>query len=541
MSNYDKITDEQLVEIQKLLNMGMSVRSIARDILGNEKRESTLRHKISIGLLNRSLGAKATEDSDKPVVSGSLHCPTRLRGSFSGKRFVFTSAQNNTYVHEKFLRSLEQYCSINDAELVVGTYKYNTNGFQNNSKDDIWYDPKIRDYINNESLGIAEGLLWCGELNILPTAVNPIAGLHNYTNRDSGIIPHAKVQLESLPTPKHEPARMLYTTGTVTQRNYVDMKAGQKAAHHHVFGALVVEVDADGEWFVRQLVSETESGCFFDLEYYYTPDGLGFNGEPCSVEAINWGDIHQAKIDDVVAAASWGDEGCMMDMLQPEHVFLHDVLDQARRNHHNIKDPYFRFMMQQGNTECVKEEVEQTAELIASMNGRGTKVVVVESNHDLALQKWLKEQDYRYDPVNAVFFLELQLATYEAMRDKKPFSVFEYACRQTTEGLEGVSFLKTDESYTICGDIECGSHSHLGNNGARGTVRAYQMQGARFNIGHSHSSTIKDGVYQAGVSGCLDMGYNSGGSSWNQSHIVTYSNGKRAIVTLKNGKWRAIN
>lgn len=539
MSVYDKITDEQLIEIQKLLDMGISVRSIAREYLGNEKRESTLRNKINTGKLNRSLAAKPIDDSDKPVVSGSLHCPTRLRGSLEGKKFVFTSAQNNTYVHNKFLLSLEKYCEINNAELVVGTYKYNTNGFQNTSKEDVWFDPKIRKYINNDSLYIADGLLWCGELNILPTAVNPIAGLHNYTNRDSGIIPHAKVQLESLPTPKNEPARMMYTTGTVTQRNYVDMKAGQKASHHHVFGALVVEIDEDGDWFVRQLVGETESGCFFDLEYYYTPEGLGCGGDPCCVEAVNWGDIHQAKIDPVVAEVSWSGKDSIMDILQPEHIFLHDVLDQTRRNHHNIKDPYFRFKMQQCGTECVKEEVRQTAELIASMNNRGSKIIVVESNHDLALQKWLKEQDYKTDPVNAIFFLEMQLATYEAMKNNEDFSVFEYACKSTTEGLDNVTFLKTDESYTICGDIECGSHGHNGNNGARGTLRAFQMQGARFNIGHSHSANIKDGVYQAGVSGKMDMDYNLGGSSWSQSHIITYSNGKRTIVTLKNGKWRA--
>ena len=141
-------------------------------------------------------------------------------------------------------------------------------------------------------------------MNILPTAVNPISGLQNYTNKDSAIIPHAKLQLESLPTPKFEPAKMMYTTGTVTQRNYVQMKAGQKASINHVFSALVVEIDSDGDWFVRQLVAESETGNFFDLGWYYTPDGK--HQEPYCVEAINWGDIHSAKLDKVVADISWG-------------------------------------------------------------------------------------------------------------------------------------------------------------------------------------------------------------------------------------------
>jgi hypothetical protein len=116
--------------------------------------------------------------------------------------------------------------------------------------------------------------------------------------------------------------------------------------------------------------------------------------------------------------------------------------------------------------------------------------------------------------------------------------VFEHACKTRNKNLKDVIFLSEDESFTICGDIECGSHGHNGNNGARGSTRAFQKQGKRFNIGHQHSAGIKDGVYVAGVSGKLDMGYNVGGSSWTHSHIVTYKNGKRAIITLKNGKWR---
>lgn len=130
--------------------------------------------------------------------------------------------------------------------------------------------------------------------------------------------------------------------------------------------------------------------------------------------------------------------------------------------------------------------------------------------------------------------------TYKAIkRSYEDFQIFSHACRSVNEDMENVTFLSEDESHLICGDIECGQHGHNGNNGARGSIIAFQKQGKRFNVGHAHSATIKDGVYVAGVSGKLDMGYNVGGSSWSNSHIVTYSNGKRTIITLKNGKWRA--
>lgn len=476
---------------------------------------------------------------EKPIAGGMIVTPDDTRECLLGKKFVFTSAQNNTYVHSNFLKSLEGYCTHNNAELIIGTFHYNKKGFQNGKSEESWFDPSIRKYILDESREIAKGLLWCGELNILPSAVNPLSGLHNYTNRDSGIVPHAKLQLESLPTPLYDDCRMMYTTGTVTQRNYVEMKAGQKAKHHHSFSALVVEVDEQGVWFVRQLCAEKTTGCFFDLEYYYTPDGIGMDGDPCVVEAINFGDIHAAKLDPVVAEVSWGKGAySMMESLQPHHLFLHDIFDMQSKNHHNIKDPYFLYKMHIQGTESVKEEVVLTASVIESMNNRGAKVVIVESNHDLALEKYLKEQDYRNDPVNAIFFLEMQLQNYYAMEGGKKLRTFKTACNMVNSELEGVLFLETDESFKICGDIECGSHSHLGNNGGRGSVLAYQKTGIRCNIGHSHSATIKDGVYQAGVSGRLQMGYNKGNSSWSNSHIVTYSNGKRTVVTIKDGKWR---
>lgn len=474
---------------------------------------------------------------DKPVASGEIDCPVKHRKALTGNKFVFTSAQNNTYVHDKFLRSLLHYCEEESAELVVGTYHYNKNGFQNASKDDVWFDPKIRDYILDESCEIAEGLVYCGELNILPTAVNPISGLQNYTNKDSAIIPHAKLQLESLPTPKHDPAKMMYTTGTVTQRNYVQMKAGQKASHNHVFSALVVEIDDDGDWFVRQLVAESETGKFFDLGWYYTPEGK--EQEPYCVEAINWGDIHAAKGDDTVFDISWGSRpDSMINYLAPRHVLLHDIFDHKNRNHHNIKDPYFRFKMFVGKTESVRDEVELTAEIIADMLDKCPNVVIIESNHDLALERWLKEQDYKKDPVNALFFLEMQLENYKAMQKGEKLCTFKTACNLINDKTKEAIFLGTDESYLICGDIECGQHGHNGNNGARSSVRTFQMQGGRFNTGHTHSATIKDGVYTAGISGSLEAGYNTGGSSWGHSHIVTYSNGKRCIITIKNGKWK---
>jgi hypothetical protein len=212
------------------------------------------------------------------------------------------------------------------------------------------------------------------------------------------------------------------------------------------------------------------------------------------------------------------------------------------RNHHTINDPYVKFALYVQNKDWVSEDVARVSDVLNLMYRSYCQTVIVESNHDLALQRWLKTADYKTDPANALFFLDCQLATYNAIADgNQEFSVFKYALTKHNPKLRSVRFLRTDESFMICGKdgIECGAHGHLGNNGARGSINAYQKLGTRYNIGHSHSANIRDGVYQAGVSAKMDMGYNQGGSSWSHSHIVTYANSKRTIVTLKNGKWKA--
>lgn len=526
--------DSVKIEVFRLSNDGWSIREIS-ERLGISK--------TSIGDFLRQKTYQAWwSENQKPIAAGVKDDHHTNIKKLNRRRYILTSAQNNTFVHTKFFDTLEVAADHLDAQILVGTFSYNTNGFQNLEKGDgEWFDPKIKPYITDEPVQLCEGLTWFGELNILPTAVNPLSGFHSYSKGGSGIVPHAKMQLESLPTHKTEPCRMMYTTGAVTLRNYIEKKAGQKASFHHVFGALLVEVDDDGDWFVRQLVANSDTGEFQDLDTYYHPQGVN---EGVRVEAINWGDIHVEKLDRNVfhGAMSVDNENSMLMQLKPKYQFVHDVLDMKSRNHHNINDPYFRFkqaMVEQQDS--VKDDCDKVNSFLCKINVDFSRIIVVESNHDLALKRWLRESDYKNDPVNAIFFLECQLAMYKAIaRGDDNFSILEHVIKNSNQAHYGITFLRTDESFRICGDIECGHHGHLGVNGSRGSIGVYQKLGTRYNIGHSHSAGIKDGVYVAGVSGELDMGYNEGGSSWSHSHIVTYPNGKRAIITMKDDKWRAL-
>lgn len=484
----------------------------------------------------------------KPLASGKVAETHEKRPQLKGKKFLITSAQNNTYVHEGFVRAMESYCEKNGAQLLVSPFSYNKNGFINSTVhpgvDDQWYDPKIVKYMAREQSQVADGLIFCAELNILPTAVNPLSGFENYTKDQSGIIPHATQAMQSLPGMKEDGARFLYSTGTCTQRNYVQKKAGQKAEAHHTYGAVLVEIDDDGEWFVRQIAAD-DKGAFYDLDKKYMPNGTVLKDQ--HPEAINWGDIHIEKVDPVILQASVG-AGGMLDTLKPKYQVFNDTQDFTTRNHHNLKDPNF-WTAQYHSPEkpSVEKGLSLTAQFMKAAERPNVKSLVVNGNHDEhAFRKWLSEADTRYDPANRAFWHECNAKMAREIENGNiDFNVFEWAVREKAP-LMTTHFLPIDTSYVICkdsngGGIEVGLHGDIAANGGRGSgARSFRNIGRKANIGHTHSAGIHQGVFVAGTMSLLDMGYNTGPSSWSHSDILTYANGKRTIITKKsNGKWCA--
>lgn len=528
---------------------GGDYKSTARLLKNAGLREISLRTYFRYKNAYLNLG-EATDNDDRPVYGGVIHSPDKYRSSLKGKRFVFTSAQNNTLVHKNFFNNLKEYCYINKSELVVSTFTYNKHAYSNkdvDNADGLWYDPLIVPYINNKSCTLTdaiEGLVYCGELDVIPTAARPLSGFDSYTHTSSSIIPHAKVSMITVPTLKGAYNKFMYTTGAITLRNYIERKAGQKAAFHHVYGALVVEIDEDGLFFARHIIAD-EDGNFYDLEYYYS-DGVPYTNQ--RVEAITYGDFHAEAVDEHAFRACVE----MRDILRPKYQFLHDITDFRPRNHHTINDPHENAYKYYNKQDSVLYGMRLTKDLILKLLRKGTTTVVVESNHDLAFERWLKNPMGHSDVVNAKIWHEYNMQIHEALFNRtkiRPFVQCMYDLMLDennifiTDLVYDLIFLETDESFKTCNEhgngIENGMHGHMGASGSRGNPLQFRKLGVKTNTGHTHSAMIIDGVYVAGCNCKLDMGYNKGASTWSHSDIITYANAKRTIITKKNGKWRA--
>lgn len=468
--------------------------------------------------------------------------------------YILTSAQNNTNLHTPTWENLKALAAHYGSQIFVSTFLYSKRGLgQRNDKaqlkpgardqGELWFDPAIIPYINNDRVEIAKGLVWCGELNILPTAEKPLTGLEVYTGRASMIVPHTHLAMQSIATVGGSGTKFNYTTGTVTLRNYIQRKEGFKAEFHHTYGALLVETDDNGHWWVRQLVADSD-GTIHDLDVKVS-GGVVVTGQ--RVEAITFGDVHVANIDKTIREETWGEDG-MVDQLRPRFQFVHDVLDMYARNHHTKKDPYKGFKRYIQKKDSVQDEVENVALFLADIKRDDCQTVVVNSNHDRHLGRWLAENDGRYDPVNASFWswLNAYAIDYQSMNDGQEPDHLKMAIEREDPGFESnnnVLFLPADTSFVICpkhgGGIECGLHFDIGSNGSRGQLSWFAKLGRRSNGGHSHSAGIIGGAWQAGTTSKLELEYNHGPSSWSHSHIITHENGKRQMVTFFAGKWRA--
>jgi hypothetical protein len=532
---------EQREAIAKLMaKHAGNVSAIARDM--GLSRATVQEHIRKLGVKKPLAGGKQrAKEVKEPLPSTGVV-----------KRFILTSAQNNTFIHKDFWENVLAMATHYDAKIMVGTFSYNQNMFgklavKNGTKKDyeeeLWYDPKLLPYISDARIELAPGLTWCGNMNILPTEDNPISGLETYGGSTSVIFPHTKLEMRSIATMPDMPVKMIYTTGAVTLMNYLQKKLGIKAEHHHRYAFLIAEVDADGNWWVRQVAARKNGKTIQDLNVL-VENGIVTSTE-ATVDAITWGDLHATNSQPEIVGVSMK----MLDTLRPKYQFIHDVMEGVSVNRHYIKHaplPHEYFHRWLRGLHRVDEELKQSRAILEQYLRPWCQTIAPDANHDAKwLESWLSKFDYRYDPANAELFLRMQNFMYAEIRKNitapKNVNLMKYAFEKEA-GLKAgaVKFLLPDESFTV-GEVELGQHGHLGPNGTFGSPANLAKIGKKATTAHTHSAGIYHGLYVAGTSSKLtkDWDYTMGPSSWSWSHVVQYANGQRAIVTMKNGKWRA--
>jgi hypothetical protein len=451
------------------------------------------------------------------------------------KRFIVTAAQNATPVHDKWWATLRIMAAALEAEILVIPLRYKnpTSQWSGSQQNAEHWDAAVRPYLWNVRKALNKNLMVLGDIKIQPTASDPLMGADALSHAASGIIGHTKLQMRCIPTPSHRMAKILTTTGACTVANYTDSRAGRLGEFHHSLSAVLVELDGS-RFFLRHVHYDAKGNGCTDLETRYTPVGYGKAPPPT---ALVMGDTHVDFIDPAVERATFG-KGGMVDRLRPRHLVWHDLLDSYSCNPHHKNNPFNAIAKRAIGADAVRAEVNRAIEFVKARTGKAISVIVG-SNHNDFLRRWIVSHDWRLDPTNAEFYLETALAMVRGTKigpkgTEYPDPFTHWAERAS---LNHVRVLKDDESLMLAG-VEVGMHGDKGPNGVRGSIKNLRRIGVKSIIGHSHTPGIDEGAYQVGTSTRLRLEYNHGASSWLNAHCVLHEDGKRQIVVIVDGKWR---
>ncbi len=471
----------------------------------------------------RSPWVRSTASGD---ASAAIAMPLPQVGS---SRFIVTSMEVDAELHVGFWSNLKAYSERIGAKMVV--VRLGSGPIRSG-------DVMLRTLAGNGRISVGPGVLDVIGDAARGQPVRPFDGHAGPRDAAWNLVGHPAIQMETLARMRAGGLRMQMTTGAVT----MPRRSGRGPRRREV-GAVIAEVASDGHAHCRHLLADCDGpGDFSDLDVRVSKGMITFGNR---VEALVFGDVHHAHLDAEVASKTWGVSGkgndpseCLVDRLRPRTMVFHDVCDFSARSHHDARDPHRRFALASAGMDCVRTEIEAVAAFLRDSRREWCQSVVVRSNHDQGLVRWLREGDFRTDPINAEFFLECSLALLRRLAAGHDSDGYlEEVLRSCSDdGLAGVRFLASGEGLELAG-IECGIHGHISADGKRGSMPFFEGLGMRAVLGHTHRPTTRGDLCTVGV--CQpDLVYARGPlTAWATGHVIVHEDGTRQHLIFDGGRF----
>lgn len=448
------------------------------------------------------------------------------------KRFIITTAVTSCQVDEDLLLSMENFCQRKDAAvlaLVASDPAHNKEfGKKYGSIDrriveSKYAFPVVGDTALNTNLYIST-------IKLSAKHIDPITGLSRIGQRNGSFIyASPKQRLKATAVSNTKLPHMLMTTGAITKpdystENYMSERTAHIAENDHIMGAIIVEVVDKDIYHFRQIQGD-KFGSFIDLGVQYNPDGSTNDIAP---KAFVLGDWHSGETDPI-AKQAWIE---ITKQLNIETIVLHDTFNGMSINHHEDHMGILKAQRAHMNQLDLESELKMLAKDLDDWTSLVDSVVIVKSNHDIFLERYLQDGKYVKDPHNHKISLYLSLAMLD---DKDPL---QYGVeKQGLQNPSKITWLQMDDDYRIAG-IQLGAHGHCGASGSRGSLKAMEAAYGHSVSGHSHTPEILRQSFQVGTSSYLKLSYNKGPSSWMHSSCLVYPNGSRQLINVIDGKWR---
>lgn len=540
-----RYTDEELLERGASLREKLGRRVLLREYVeATGVSDATIRSRFgSWGAFSQQWQGESKRDEttrkaskarqlDAPVAALSA---ARVRGLERRRNYLVTSLTNNVGVEPAAWAAFLQLAEHRKAQPVVIPTRYMNPTSQlspQDDGDDVWWPEEGRPFMVEQEVRLHEQLRLMAHVRIGATRANPLTGKRGLSKGESAIFGHPQLAMETVATPHHRLPKILYTTGSLSHKDYSRSDAGTRAAFHHSHAAIMVETR--GSRFHMREVTWDGRG-FTDLDVYATPRRVHQAARPA---ALVTGDEHAWWACPWVKRATYGPGG-IVDVLRPARIIRHDVMDSYSISHHH--DDLTRAVKAEAGWNGLEDELRETLDYVLETTPDFATTYVVASNHHDHVKRWLAGDKRRVDPRNLRLWHWLNWQVLEAATIGDGGAVipdpFQLWARQYTEDDPRVVFLERDDTLRING-VELAIHGDRGPNGARGSRRNLSEIGTRSMIGHSHAPGIWQGVYQVGTSSVLRMEYNVGPSGWLNTHGLLHANGRRQLVHVIEGAWR---
>ena len=450
------------------------------------------------------------------------------------KRFFVTTAVTGCRANDEFIASIKNFCSRNNAHALIlvasdpAHNKFAPGANYGTVDAQLANDPDISIVVSDIALNTN---LYISTVKLSAKAIDPATSMGRIASKNGTFIfASPKQRLKAIPISNKKFPHYTMTTGAVTiadysTDNYMSGRTAFIAEHDHIMGGLIVEVVDDDRYHFRQ-VQINEDGAFIDLGVQYHADGSVNQIAP---EAFVLGDWHSGSTDPL-AKSAWFE---MAKLLKVNKLIMHDLFDADSINHHERENVISRARKVEKNRHDLRSEVQFLVNDLNELTDLVEEVIVVKSNHDEFLDRYLTSGYYVKDPQNHRYALDLAIV---AMDGEDPL-VHAVHSAVGLKKPNNIRWLDRDEDYKIAG-IQLGAHGDLGANGSRGGLKSIETSYGLSVTGHSHTPEILRGAYQVGTTSYLKLGYNRGPSSWMHASCLVYPDGSRQLINAINGDWR---
>jgi hypothetical protein len=525
-----KYTKEQIDFVKNLVEKGSTVTPAARKMC--EKWNLLFDDTIGRAMRKKMQKLAVTNNVLKIEDTSVFKEAQNKKYDKTKKRFIITWAQSETKVHTELLKNIKSYAKHIDATIhvIAGRYKSpislsGSKYLQKSEKNQkLFWAEELIPYLDAARHKIHKHLCILSDVKVQPTASTPLSSMNGITGLESCIIGHPRVHLKSLPVLENYPNKLILTTGAITLENYTDSKSGKKGEFHHQYGFVIVELDGD-IFHIRQVVASND-GSFYDLYYSVNNEVVSKHD---GAEAIIFGDLHLTEEDKEAVEISFEiDEKLNVK----NNIILHDTFNGTSISPHENKLPFEILKKEESGLDNLENELNYVKNFFNSK--KDCKFISVRSNHDIWLDRWLNDVDWRKSK-NKKMYLELASNLSKDTDNKGVLSMY-----LKQNNINNVKCLGINDSYVVLGN-ELAIHGHQGVSGSKGSIVQFKNINTKNITGHSHNPTREDGSVVVGTLTKLRLSYNTGLSSWMHSNAVIYKNGKVQQIHIINGKYTTLN